>query len=28
VRHIFLLRNGSKIPGAPPLSQYEGVLPF
>ena len=28
VRHIFLLRHGAKIPGAPPLSQYEGVLPF
>lgn len=28
VRHIFLLRNGAKIPGAPHLSQYEGVLPF
>ena len=28
VRHIFLLRNGGKVAGAPPLSQYEGVLPF
>lgn len=28
VRHIFLLRNGTKVAGAPPLSQYEGVLPF
>ncbi|MCO4092712.1 MAG: vgr related protein [Sphingorhabdus sp.] len=28
VRHIFLLRNGAKVAGAPPLSQYEGVLPF
>lgn len=28
VKHIFLLRNGVKVPGAPPLSQYEGILPF
>ncbi|MEP7350578.1 MAG: vgr related protein [Sphingorhabdus sp.] len=28
VRHVFLLRNGIKVPGAPPLSQYEGILPF
>jgi hypothetical protein len=28
VRHIFLLRNGVKIAGAPPLNQYEGILPF
>ncbi len=28
IRHIFLLRRGIKVPGAPPLSQYEGVLPF
>ncbi len=28
VRHYFLLKNGVKIPGAPPLRQYEGVLPF
>jgi len=28
VRHIFLLRQGEKVIGAPPLSQYEGVLPF
>jgi hypothetical protein len=28
VRHIFLLKNGAKIAGAPPLKQYEGVLPF
>jgi hypothetical protein len=28
VKHVFLLRNGAKVPGAPPLSQYEGVLPF
>ena len=28
VRHIFLLRNGAKVPGAPPLSQYDGILSF
>ncbi|WP_295440770.1 vgr related protein [Sphingorhabdus sp. EL138] len=28
VRHIFLLRNGAKVAGAPLLSQYDGVLPF
>lgn len=28
VRHIFLLRAGSRIAGAPPLAQYDGVLPF
>ncbi len=28
VRHIFLLRAGQKVPGAPPLTQYDGVLPF
>ena len=28
VRHVFLLRNGVKVPGAPPLSQYDGILPF
>jgi len=28
VRHVFLLRAGEKLPGAPPLQQYEGVLPF
>ncbi len=28
VKHIFLLKNGAKVPGAPPLEQYEGVLPF
>ena len=28
VRHIFLLRRGESVPGAPPLSQYEGILPF
>ena len=28
VRHIFLLRRGAVIPGAPPLEQYSGILPF
>ncbi len=28
VRHAFLLRNGAVLPGAPPLSQYESILPF
>ena len=28
VRHYFLLKNKAKVPGAPPLEQYEGVLPF
>ena len=28
VRHVFLLKNGVKVPGAPPLSQYAAVLPF
>lgn len=28
VRHIFLLRNGAKVIGAPQLSQYDGILPF
>lgn len=28
VRHVFLLRRGIAVPGAPPLEQYEGVLPF
>lgn len=28
VRHIFLLRNGAKVTGAPPLSQYDGMLRF
>ena len=27
VRHIFLLRHGQKIRGAPPLEHYEGILP-
>ncbi|MFC4291701.1 vgr related protein [Sphingorhabdus arenilitoris] len=28
VKHIFLLRQGVAVAGAPPLSQYEGILPF
>jgi hypothetical protein len=28
VKHVFLLRAGVKVPGAPPLAQYDGVLPF
>jgi hypothetical protein len=28
VRHAFLLRAGARIPGAPPLAQYETLLPF
>lgn len=28
VRHVFLLRNNVKVPGAPPLAQYDGVLAF
>lgn len=28
VRHAFLLRHGAVIPGAPPLTQYETLLPF
>ena len=28
VRHVFLLKNGIKVAGAPPLEQYHGVLPF
>jgi hypothetical protein len=28
VRHIFLLRAGERVPGAPPLEQYDGILPF
>lgn len=28
VRHVFLLRNNVKVAGAPPLSQYDGILPF
>lgn len=28
VRHIFLLNQGIAVPGAPPLEQYRGILPF
>ena len=28
VRHAFLLRHGAMVIGAPPLSQYETLLPF
>ncbi len=28
VRHAFLLRHGARVAGAPPLDQYESVLPF
>ena len=28
VRHVFLLRQGALVPGAPPLEQYRGILPF
>ncbi len=28
VRHIFLLRSGGHVPGAPPLASYAGILPF
>lgn len=28
VRHAFLLRNGAHVRGAPPLQQYETILPF
>jgi hypothetical protein len=28
VKHIFLLQQGRKVPGAPPLEQYDGILPF
>jgi len=27
VRHVFLLRMGRRLAGAPPLSQYDGILP-
>lgn len=27
VKHIFLMRNGESVIGAPPLSQYDGILP-
>lgn len=28
VRHAYLLRIGASVPGAPPLAQYESILPF
>jgi hypothetical protein len=28
VRHAFLLRAGARVAGAPPVEQYESVLPF
>lgn len=28
VRHIFLLGRGARVVGAPPLAQYEGIVPF
>lgn len=28
VRHAFLLRHGGQVPGAPPLAQYDSLLPF
>jgi hypothetical protein len=28
VRHAFLLRQGRVVPGAPPLSTYDTILPF
>lgn len=28
VRHVFMLRNGHKVLGAPSLAQYDGILPF
>lgn len=28
VRHVFLLRAGEAVPGAPTLDQYAGILPF
>ncbi|MEH3046552.1 vgr related protein [Sphingomonas adhaesiva] len=28
VRHAFLLRRGATVPGAPPLSSYDTILPF
>jgi hypothetical protein len=28
VRHIFLLRQGVPVPGAPPLAHYDGILLF
>jgi len=28
VRHVFLLRSGVHVPGAPSLESYRGILPF
>lgn len=28
VRHAFLLRHGVRVPGAPDIAQYDGLLPF
>ncbi|MGO4166863.1 vgr related protein [Novosphingobium sp. YAF33] len=28
VRHAFLLDRGWRVPGAPPLASYDGILPF
>ncbi len=28
VRHAFMLRSGASVPGAPPLAQYDSLLPF
>jgi hypothetical protein len=28
VKHAWLLRQGHAVPGAPPVSQYESLLPF
>lgn len=28
VKHAWLLRQGHGVPGAPPISQYESLLPF
>jgi hypothetical protein len=28
VKHVFLLRRNVQVAGAPPLAQYDGILPF
>jgi hypothetical protein len=28
VRHAFMLRHGLHVPGAPPLAQYDSLIPF
>jgi len=28
VRHVFLLKSGAPVPGAPPIASYSGILPF